>query len=103
MARASAKLDHRCDLWALATIAYEGLSGELPLDGEDSDELLKNLCAGRTTPLLERSPEMPPADQFWGDRMGTVKDSFGNSWSLATHNEDVSPEEMAKRMAAMRR
>jgi PhnB protein len=44
-----------------------------------------------------------PADQFWGDRMGTVKDSFGNTWSVATHKEDPTPEEMAKRMAAMNR
>jgi PhnB protein len=42
-----------------------------------------------------------PADQFWGDRMGTVTDPFGNTWSLATHKEDPTPEEMAKRMAAM--
>lgn len=42
-----------------------------------------------------------PTDQFWGDRMATVKDSFGNTWSLATHREDPTPEEMAKRMAAM--
>lgn len=33
-------------------------------------------------------------DMFWGDRMGCVKDSFGNSWTLATHVRDVSPEEM---------
>ena len=43
-----------------------------------------------------------PADQFWGDRMGTVTDPFGNNWSVATHKEDPTPEEMAKRMAAMR-
>ena len=41
-----------------------------------------------------------PADQFWGDRMATVADAFGNTWSLATHKEDLTPEEMAKRMAA---
>jgi PhnB protein len=45
---------------------------------------------------------MPPTDQFWGDRMASVTDSFGNTWSLATHKEDPSPEEMAKRMAAQR-
>ena len=45
----------------------------------------------------------PPTDQFWGDRMATVQDSFGNTWSLATHKEDPTPEEMAKRMAAMSR
>ncbi|MGH7923681.1 MAG: VOC family protein [Candidatus Binatus sp.] len=44
-----------------------------------------------------------PADQFWGDRMATVKDSFGNGWSLATHKEDPTPEEMQKRMAAAMR
>ncbi len=43
--------------------------------------------------------ESQPTDQFWGDRMATVKDSFGNTWSLATHKEDPTPEEMAKRMA----
>lgn len=38
-------------------------------------------------------------DQFWGDRMGSVIDPFGHKWSLATHVEDISPEEMQKRMA----
>lgn len=38
------------------------------------------------------------ADQLWGDRYGRLTDPFGHSWSLATHKEDVSPEEMNKRM-----
>jgi PhnB protein len=38
------------------------------------------------------------ADQFWGDRMGTVTDPFGHKWTLGTHIEDVSNEEMASRM-----
>jgi PhnB protein len=38
-----------------------------------------------------------PEDQFYGDRTGGVKDSFGNQWWIATHVEDVSPEEMARR------
>jgi PhnB protein len=41
------------------------------------------------------------ADQFYGDRTATVRDPFGHVWSLATHIEDVSPEEMQKRMEAM--
>ncbi len=41
-----------------------------------------------------------PTDQFWGDRMATVKDPFGNTWSLATHKSDPTPEEMEKRMKA---
>jgi PhnB protein len=46
--------------------------------------------------------EMPPADMFWGDRMGNLVDPFGHKWAIATHKEDVSPEEMEKRMAAAR-
>ena len=42
----------------------------------------------------------PVADQFYGDRMGTFRDPFGHVWSIATHIEDVSPEEMAKRAEA---
>lgn len=43
----------------------------------------------------------PVKDQFYGDRSGTIVDPFGHIWSIATHIEDVSPEEMRKRMAAM--
>jgi PhnB protein len=42
----------------------------------------------------------PVADQFWGDRMGTVTDPFGHVWSLGTHVEDVSVEEIQRRAAA---
>jgi PhnB protein len=41
---------------------------------------------------------MEPADQFYGDRHGGVKDTSGNSWWIATHIEDVSSEEMEQRM-----
>jgi PhnB protein len=41
--------------------------------------------------------EMPLEDMFWGDRYGRLTDPFGHSWHLATHKEDVAPEEMAKR------
>jgi uncharacterized glyoxalase superfamily protein PhnB len=40
------------------------------------------------------------ADQFYGDRHGGVKDACGNHWWIATHMEDVSPEELARRAAA---
>jgi len=40
----------------------------------------------------------PLQDQFYGDRSGTVEDPFGHIWSIATHKEDVSPEEIHKRM-----
>jgi len=43
-----------------------------------------------------------PADQFYGDRTGGVKDAFGNTWWIATHKEDVSREEILRRMEAQR-
>ena len=42
---------------------------------------------------------MEPADQFYGDRSGGVKDAAGNSWFFGTHVEDVAPAEMKKRTA----
>ena len=44
-----------------------------------------------------------PADQFYGDRSGGVRDPFGNQWWISTHVEDVSEEEMARRMKALGR
>jgi PhnB protein len=44
--------------------------------------------------------QRPVADQFYGDRTGGVEDPFGHLWYIATHVEDVSPEEMKKRAAA---
>jgi PhnB protein len=43
---------------------------------------------------------MEVEDPFWGDRFGTVQDPFGHSWSIATHVEDVVPEEIAERAKA---
>lgn len=43
----------------------------------------------------------PPQDQFYGDRSGVLEDPFGHFWTLATHIEDVTPEEMERRMAAL--
>ncbi len=44
--------------------------------------------------------QKPVQDQFYGDRSGSLKDPFGHIWHVATHVEDVSPEEMDKRAAA---
>jgi PhnB protein len=44
--------------------------------------------------------QRPLADQFYGDRTGGIEDPFGHAWYIATHVEDVSPEEMKKRAAA---
>ena len=45
--------------------------------------------------------ERPLQDQFYGDRSATLVDPFNHRWTVATHIEDVSPEEMDRRMAAM--
>jgi PhnB protein len=42
---------------------------------------------------------MPLMDMFWGDRYGKLTDPFGHSWGVATHVEDVSPDEMMRRGA----
>lgn len=39
---------------------------------------------------------MPLSDTFWGDRFGSVKDPFGHSWSIATHTQDLTPEQIAE-------
>lgn len=60
----------------------------------DVDATYKRALAAGATSLME------PADQFYGDRNGGVEDAFGNWWWLATHVEDVAPEEMQRRMVA---
>ncbi|MEQ2010397.1 MAG: VOC family protein [Limisphaerales bacterium] len=45
--------------------------------------------------------EQPMENKFYGDRSGTLLDPFGHRWTLATHVEDVTPEEIGRRMAAM--
>ena len=53
--------------------------------------------------VVERAVEagatltMPVDDMFWGDRYGQITDPFGHSWEIATHQEDLSPEEMQRR------
>jgi PhnB protein len=47
--------------------------------------------------------DRPMENQFYGDRSGTVIDPFGHKWTVATHKEDVTPEEMRERMAAQKK
>src|SRR5439155_17208696 len=44
---------------------------------------------------------MPIADMFWGDRYGIVEDPYGHHWSVATHQRDVTPDEMREAMKNM--
>ena len=43
----------------------------------------------------------PLQDQFYGDRSGMLMDPFGHIWNVATHKEDVTPEEIERRLASM--
>ena len=76
-----------------------GTSVSVFLYVEDVDAFVKQAVDAGATVTME------VADQFWGDRFGSVMDPFGHLWSIATHVEDVPPEEMAERakaaMAAM--
>jgi len=75
------------------------LGGGVFLYVEDVDSMFKKATDAGA------SVTMAVEDQFWGDRFGSLTDPFGHSWSIATHVEDVPPEEMAERakqaMAAM--
>jgi len=61
---------------------------------EDVDAAYKRALAAGATPLRE------PSNQFYGDRTAGVRDKHGNQWWIATHVEDVSQEELERRMKA---
>jgi PhnB protein len=61
---------------------------------EDSDSLFKRAVAAGATVV------MPMTDMFFGIREGRVSDPFGNTWTIASLTEHVSPEEMQRRMSA---
>ena len=60
----------------------------------DVDSVYQRALQAGATSMME------PANQFYGDRSAGVQDPCGNQWWIATHIEDVSPEELAKRAAA---
>ena len=72
----------------------KGATGSLYLYLPDADAAFaRALKAGAKTLA-------PVADMFWGDRCGQVQDPFGHTWWLATHTEDLTPEEIAQRQQA---
>ena len=72
-----------------------GFSVGLHVYVENVDEVYKKAIDNGAKALREVK------DQFYGDRSGSLLDPFGHMWSVATHVEDVSPDEMRKRMKAM--
>ena len=61
---------------------------------EDADSVYRRALQAGATSLRE------PENMFYGDRSAGVKDRFGNQWWIATHVEDVPPEEMQRRAQA---
>jgi uncharacterized glyoxalase superfamily protein PhnB len=76
---------------------WQPIPGSLYLYVHDTDATYRRALAAGGTSLME------PADQFYGDRNAGVKDPSGNSWWIATHIEDVSPEELDGRAQAFAR
>lgn len=63
---------------------------------------LKDVDSAFARALAAGAIELRPlADQFYGDRTGTFQDPFGHHWTLATHIEDVPPDEIARRVAKL--
>ncbi len=72
--------------------ALKGTPVTVHLFVEDVDAVVaRAVAAGATL-------KMPVADMFWGDRYGLVVDPFGHQWSVATHQRDLSPEQIAEGM-----
>ncbi|HEU5148720.1 MAG TPA: VOC family protein [Chryseosolibacter sp.] len=62
---------------------------------EDVDKVFKQAVQAKGTPVRE------PVTEFYGDRAGAVKDQWGNLWWIATHVEDVDPDQLERRTAEM--
>ncbi len=86
--------DEHPGMGALGPRSIGGSPVQLLLYVEDVDTVVSNACS------LGAKLTRPVADQFYGDRTGGLEDPFGHHWHVATHKEDVSPEEMKKRSAA---
>jgi len=89
--------DEHPEIGAKSPEAWGGSPVSLMLYVEDVDRVFAQAMeAGATV-------DRPLADQFYGDRTGGLKDPFGHVWYIATHIEDVSPEEMARRVEEARK
>jgi PhnB protein len=86
--------DENPEMGYLGPLAIGGTPVSLMIYVEDVDKIYPQAIAAGGVELK------PLQDQFYGDRSGTLKDPFGHIWTVGTHKEDVTPEEMDKRMAA---
>ena len=78
-----------------SVVILAGSPSSLFLYVENVDEVIARAVA------LGATLVRPPQDQFYGDRDGHIIDPFGHGWTIATHVEDVEPQEMMRRMAEL--
>ncbi len=71
---------------------FKPMPSSIYLDVENTDATYKRALQAGGTSMME------PEDEFYGDRNAGVKDPTGNHWWIATHQEDVSSEDMEKRV-----
>jgi PhnB protein len=77
-----------------ATDQWKPMPCAIYLYVKDADAVYKRALQAGAASLME------PIDQFYGDRHGGIKDPAGNTWWIATHQEDVAPDELARRAEA---
>jgi PhnB protein len=86
---------------SIVMVAEAGVRDAMPaflyLYLDDADDAYRRAVEGGATVIEE------PRDMFYGDRRTTVRDPFGNIWQIATHIEDLTPEEVSRRAAAASR
>ncbi len=76
-----------------ASAEWKAMPGRIYLYVNDVDAVYNRALQAGATSIKE------PADQFYGDRTGVVQDPCGNVWTISTHKEDVSMDELRRRMA----
>ena len=77
--------------------SLKGTSVTIHLYVEDVDAVVACAVAAGATVT------MPVADMFWGDRYGVLQDPFGHAWSVATHQRDLTPQQIAEGMRSAKR
>jgi serine/threonine-protein kinase len=94
-ARGLDSLDYRCDLWALAVVAYEALTRKIPFEGETVEDIFLSICTFRVVPALTRRPDLPPGIEAFFSRAFAPKldDRFTGALELSEAFEGlVDPE-----------
>ncbi len=92
VAHAEVKIGNSIVMMSDATTQYPSMPGNLYVYVEEVDMVYKRALEAGAASVSQ------PTNQFYGDRSASVKDPMGNIWGIATHVEEVAPEEMQRRM-----